>query len=115
MGSNPIQVTLVLIKMKILVTKNNIHIEDSYKVINEFSMNNYLINIRNSYTKEQCSVIHNRSIGSLKREWQAHNLLYELHYKRNHTKDVDLNYESFINRVCYFLLSKMYKIKNIFK
>ena len=35
----------------------------------------------------------NRSDGSIKREWAAHNLAYKLGIKRDKTKDVDLEYE----------------------
>ena len=34
-----------------------------------------------------------RSEGSLKREWSAHNLAYNLGIRREKTKDCDLNYE----------------------
>ena len=34
-----------------------------------------------------------RSEGSLRREWAAHNLAYSLGIKRDKTKDCDLNYE----------------------
>ena len=35
----------------------------------------------------------NRSEGSLVREWAAHNLAYDLGYRRDKTGSVDLNYE----------------------
>ena len=37
--------------------------------------------------------IWNRREGSLRREWATHNLLYSLGYKRERTKDADLNFE----------------------
>ena len=38
--------------------------------------------------------IFNRSDKSLKREWSFHNFLYMIHYKRERTKDCDLDYPS---------------------
>ena len=32
-----------------------------------------------------------RSVDSMRVEWAIHNILYDLHYKRNRTEDVDLN------------------------
>lgn len=34
-----------------------------------------------------------RSIGSLRREWAAHNLAYSLNIRRDKTTDVDFDYE----------------------
>ena len=36
-------------------------------------------------------VFENRSRFSLKMEWAVHNFLYKIHYKREQTKDVDLD------------------------
>lgn len=96
--------------MEIHVTKDNIKILDSYKVHKTSDMKHELIIIKNNFTKEECNIIHTRSINSLVYEWQAHNLLYDLHYKRSHTKDVDLNNESTIRKILYFILSQIYLI-----
>ena len=39
----------------------------------------------------ECNVF-KRCMGSLVREWVAHNRLYKIGFKPNHTKDVDLEY-----------------------
>lgn len=101
--------------VNINVTEDNIHIEDSYKITETSKMRNILLIIKNKYSIYECSVIHVRSINSLVYEWQAHNLLYDLHYKRKETKDVDLNNESIIRKVAFFLLSRIYLIANIIR
>ena len=45
---------------------------------------------------------------SLINEWRSHNLLYDLHIYRDRTKDVDLNNETIIKRICYSILSVLY-------
>lgn len=50
-----------------------------------------------------------RSNASLLREWKAHNLLYDLHLFREHTKDVDFEYpQKWYTRVAWFVLSQFY-------
>lgn len=44
------------------------------------------------YMNHECPIWHLRSMGSMKREWATHNLLYNLGIKRERTKDVDLNF-----------------------
>ena len=88
--------------MKYAVSKNSIHIEDSYLISkNEFG--NELKKIEDSYTGET-SVFKYRTYESLEKEWAVHNLCYNLHLFRSHTKDVDLNYpqiwyESFLYNI----------------
>lgn len=73
---------------KYIVTKNNVHIEDSYTVPkNQFDRVLGKIKTDNP----DCEVW-NRCWWSLKFEWATHNFLYMLHILRSHTKDVDLNY-----------------------
>ena len=43
-------------------------------------------------------------------EWKAHNLLYDLNLFRSHTKDLDLDYEPWYRRSCYYVLSKIYNL-----
>ena len=76
--------------MKYAVSKNSIHIEDSYLISkNEFG--NELKKIEDSYTGE-IDVFKYRTYESLEKEWAVHNLCHNLHLFRSHTKDVDLNY-----------------------
>lgn len=83
-----------------IVTKNNIHIEDSYKIRNPFAMNDILNKIREQYESD---ILLYRSNWSLIREWITHNNLYILGYKREQTKDVDLNYpQKWYHELGYF-------------
>ena len=88
--------------MRYTVSKNSIHIEDSYLISkNEFV--NELKKIEDSYTGE-IDVFTYRTYESLEKEWAVHNLCYNLHLFRSHTKDVDLNYpqiwyESFLYNI----------------
>lgn len=71
------------------VTENNIHIQDSYKVTSKSKMSEVLYIIQHNHP--DCNSF-KRSYNSLISEWRTHNRLYRLGYKRNRTKDVDLNY-----------------------
>lgn len=83
-----------------IVTKNNIHIENSYEIRNPFTMNDILNEIRKQYESD---VLLYRSNWSLIREWITHNNLYILGYKREQTKDVDLNYpQKWYHKLGYF-------------
>jgi hypothetical protein len=53
-------------------------------------------------------------IKDLINEWKTHNLFYDLHLFRSHTKDVDLNKHSWFIKLIYSILSKFY-IKSWFK
>ena len=91
--------------MPIEVSKNNIHIEDSYLINKRSDMQLVLDNIRANYSIEYCEVL-KRTDKSLIREWRTHNILYSLHLFRSHTKDVDLNYpQSKLVEICYAVLS----------
>lgn len=97
--------------MLIKVTKNNIHIEDSYKVNTTKDMQIVLTDIRENHSLEESDVL-KRTDKSLIKEWRVHNVLYNLHIFRKHTKDVDLNYpQSKIIEIAY---SVAYFIVSIF-
>ena len=76
--------------MKYTVSKNNIHIVDSY-LISKNEFDNELKKIEDLYVGKT-DVFKYRTYKSLKKEWAVHNLCYNLHLFRLHTKDVDLNY-----------------------
>ena len=49
-----------------------------------------------------------RTIGSLRREWGAHNLAYSLGIKRNKAADVDLNFEQeWYEKLGYFIVGSI--------
>lgn len=86
--------------MRYTVSKNSIHIEDSYLISkNEFV--NELKKIEDSYTGE-IDVFTYRTYESLEKEWAVHNLCYNLHLFRSHTKDVDLNYPQIWYESCLY-------------
>lgn len=97
--------------MLINVSKNNIHIEDSYEVNTKEDMQIVLTDIRANHSLEESDVL-KRTDSSLIKEWRVHNVLYNLHLFRTHTKDVDLNYpQSKITEIAY---SIAYFIVSIF-
>ncbi len=86
--------------MDISISKNNIHIEDSFETPKR-DIKGDLVVILQYAMKEGCEVC-NRSIASLVLEWVAHNFLYRLHIQRARTKDVDLNFpQSWKEKVFY--------------
>ena len=98
------------IKMLIKVSKNNIHIENSYEVKTRNDMQLVLNDIRAHHSLVYCDVLL-RTDKSLINEWCAHNLLYNLHLFRKHTKDVDLNYpQRKIVEIAYSIISAFLKI-----
>ena len=53
---------------------------------------------------------YDRTEKSMCQEWAAHNLLYDIGYKRDHTKDVDMdNAESGWRKMGYWFLSLFYR------
>ena len=94
--------------MVVNVSKNNIHIEDSYKVNTREDMQMILTDIRAKHSLEESDVL-KRTDKSLIKEWRAHNLFYNLHLFRSHTKDVDLNYpQSKITEIVHSIVSIFY-------
>ena len=86
--------------MKYTVSKNNIHIIDSYLI----SKNEFDSILKKIEDTGETDVFKYRTYKSLKREWAVHNLCYNLHLFKSHTKDVDLNYpqiwyESFLYNI----------------
>ena len=76
--------------MRYIISKKNIHITDSYLISkNEFDSELKKIE---DLSIEETDVFKYRTYKSLKKEWAVHNLCYNLHLFRLHTKDVDLNY-----------------------
>lgn len=98
------------------VTKNNIHIENSYILTKEDRIRQYLINLKDSIeiAELNCIVFQKRTIKSLTKEWIAHNVLYKLHIARSHTKSVDLNIESWYRIWCYNIIYFIDKLLSYF-
>ena len=96
--------------MLIKVSKNNIHIENSCEVNTREDMKMVLNDIRADYSLEESDVL-KRTDSSLIKEWYVHNVFYNLHIFRKHTKDVDLNYPQHkIVEIAYSIISVFLKI-----
>lgn len=84
------------------VSKNNIHIEDSYLITRRGEMYAVLDHLKFSYPD---SNVWKRSFFHMSCEWKAHNRMYRLGLYRSHTKSVDLNYpQKWYMKAIYFIL-----------
>ena len=70
------------------VTPNNIHMESSFEISKE-DFESELKMLREQYPD---SLVWNRSMDSLKREWAAHNALHAMGIARKQTAHADLNW-----------------------
>lgn len=88
-----------------------ITLENSYKAKNKKEIIKFIDLVINSpYFDMIKDLGFTRTKKSLIREWAAHNFLYEHNYKRERTKDTDLDQnESLFRRIGYFFLSLFYK------
>ena len=90
--------------LHIQYNKQNIHIEDSYRVKSKRDMQRILSIVE--YASYNRGIFYARSQSSWIREWKAHNFLYKINYKREQVKNVDLNEsEPLSKRIGYFFLS----------
>jgi len=71
-----------------IVSEDNIRIEDS-AFISKKEFKPILKEIASEYPTNQ--VVKDRFYYSAITEWTTHNFLYNIGYKREHTKDVDIN------------------------
>lgn len=82
------------------VSPNNIQLKSSFEVSKE-DFERELLAIRAQHPD---SLVWNRSLRSLKREWAAHNAFHALGLIRKQTADTDLNWpQPFITRLGYLL------------
>ena len=87
--------------------KNNIHIDNSYKITSTKEMKSMLILIKGA--AENRGIIYKRSMRSWIKEWQAHNILYKLGIKPSSSKDVDMDEDETKGRLfVYNILSLFY-------
>ena len=86
------------------VSSNNIKLKSSYEVSKD-DFERELAVIREQHPD---SLVWNRSIDSLKREWAAHNAFHALGLVRKQTADTDLNWpQKWPIRVAYDLLGRV--------
>lgn len=81
----------------------NIHIKDSYLIVNDKEKNIILQEINNQLKNQ--NIVFNRTIPSQLREWKGHNTLYQFNYKRSSTGSVDINEnETLIRKILFTIL-----------
>lgn len=92
----------------------NICVRNSYKIKYSDDIENLLKIIRNSPTFTEFKIAgYKRTLSSMRREWEAHNLLYRLGIFKTRTGSTDLeNNESFIRKAGYAVLSFIYRLFN---
>lgn len=100
--------------MKYTLSKDNLHIDDSYLIKNTKEMKEFINKLKVENPDDEF-VINKRCVYSLVNEWCAHNLLYICNFKVDHTKDVDLNIEeTTLRKIGYFFLRYIYSVVKIF-
>lgn len=88
--------------MKIKFNQNSVTVYNSYLIDAKQYIKSALADIK---ADSRCpKEVLSRSDISLYREWKAHNRLYKWYLFRSHTKDVNLGYEPWYRRLCYFFL-----------
>ena len=74
--------------MRYTITKDNLHLVDSYKVVKR-KFDRELAQIKGLHSN---SDVWKRSFRSIRMEWATHNALYALHLFRSRTASADINY-----------------------
>lgn len=87
-------------------TKDCLTILNSFEIRSRSEMTDILSYIRE--ISENDYIVCRRDIKDMIHEWRAHNLLYDLHIKRERTKDVDLDNEPAWRLFLYKILSFFY-------
>ena len=83
--------------------ENCIKILNGFQTTSKSMMKFILKSIKEKHP--ECKVF-TRSINSLVSEWKAHNRLYKLGYKKERTKDVDLDLnETWFRKLLYWIIS----------
>lgn len=109
MKTNRDYIETIIYNLRITVSKSNIHINDSYLIMDKKRMYN-LLNILREYIDDSSismdNPLNHRANSSLIREWVAHNNAYKLNYKRERTGSVDMNYpQKWYVKLLYFVCS----------
>ena len=90
--------------IKYTVTPTNIHLESSFKV-HKKAFESELLAMREQHPD---SLVWNRTIRSLKREWATHNAFYALGIFRERTAHMDLNWpQGRLFRIGYALIGTL--------
>lgn len=90
------------------LSKNNVHIVNSYKIKKKAEMNDIVKLIRAEAKKKGFK--YKRTDSSWVTEWRAHNYMYDKKMDRSRTGSVDLNEnESRLKLLSYSTMSLLYK------
>lgn len=93
----------------IIINYNDIMIYNSKDIKSITEMNKVITHIFNKYNYKFINNNSNRTKFSLLNEWRTHNLLYDLNLFRNHTKDVNFEYnQNKILAIIYTFFSIFY-------
>lgn len=94
--------------LEITVNEHNVHIKDSYTVIDDFSKRLILTRI-----VEKCPfILEHRTINDMIVEWKAHNILHQHKYEEARTKDVDFElHQKWHRKVAYWFIAHIFKEK----
>lgn len=92
----------------------NICVENSYKIKYSDDIENLLKIISNNPAFTEFKIAgYKRTLSSMRREWEAHNLLYKFGIFKSRTENTDFgNNESFIRKAGYAVLSFIYRLFN---
>ena len=92
----------------------NICVKNSYKIKYSDDIENLLKMICNNPAFTEFKIAgYKRTLHSMRREWEAHNFLYNLGIFKSRTENMDLdNNESFIRKTGYAVLSFIYRLFN---
>lgn len=92
----------------------NICVKNSYKIKYSDDIENLLKIICDNPVFTEFKIAgYKRTLSSMRREWEAHNLLYKLGIFKDSTGSTDLeNNESFILKTVYAVLSFIYRLFN---
>ena len=92
----------------------NICVKNSYKIKYSDDIENLLKIICNDHAFTEFKIAgYKRTLHSMRREWEAHNFLYNIGIFKSRTRNTDLdNNESFIRKTGYAVLSFIYRLFN---
>ena len=89
------------------ISTNDLQIKDSY-LVSKHDFETELLWVKNDKEENADSLVWNRSIASMRREWATHNACYCLGLFRSHTKDVDLNYpQKWYEKIIYSIVGRL--------
>ena len=85
-------------------------IHESHQAHSKEEMKAVLVRIRRENADKNYAIL-NRTDSNIIHEWRAHNLFYDLHVLRLHTRTVDLEYpQRWWFKVAYWVASGFYSV-----